>query len=280
MRRSRRGARLRALRSLASLLIGVLLALLPAARAGATWSIVAVDAATREVGVAGASCILGAEVLARLVPGHGAVAAQAIPNLPGRDALARSIAAGASPAQALAEVASSDFDHALGLPSSRLRQYGVAALGDFAPASHTGTWTIGWAGARSGRGVTVQGNMLRGPEVVEHALAAFEAQTPGCTRTLADRLVGALSAGAAAGGDRRCNPDLAALSAFLFVAKPGDDAAKPSIALVRNRPGALPSPWNDLTRTLLISEERGGAAENPVLLLRAAYEAERGSGCR
>ncbi len=70
---------------------------LPAAPASATWSIVAVDPETREVGIAGASCIGGVEIIGGLVPGRGAVAAQASANLAGRDLAMDRLAAGSSP---------------------------------------------------------------------------------------------------------------------------------------------------------------------------------------
>ena len=57
-----------------------LFALLTAGDAAATWSIVAIDPATREVGIAGASCIAGAQEIAGLAPGRGAIAAQAMAN--------------------------------------------------------------------------------------------------------------------------------------------------------------------------------------------------------
>jgi len=259
-------------------------ALLLAAPVRATWSIIAVDPETREVGAAGASCIAGSEMVARLVPGRGVVATQGIPSFTGRNELARLLARGESPAAALAMMRSSGSDAVLGVPTTAIRQYGVVALGfESAPVSATGAWTVGWAGARIGRGVSVQGNMLAGPEVVEKALRAFEEQRKGCTRRLSDRLMDALEAGARAGGDRRCSPELAALSAFVMVARPEDDAERPSLRLGQNRPGAsLISPWRDLQRGLLLAQERGTAEENPVLLLRKAYEEEHGSppGCR
>lgn len=251
--------------------------LAPVATAGATWSIVAVDPATQEVGVAGASCITGAELLARLVPGRGAVAAQAIPNLRAQAALGAALARGESATSALGPVTRSGFDSLVGVPTIRLRQYGVVSLASVeTPASFTGTWTVGWAGSRQAPGVSVQGNMLRGPEVVEQALAAFQAERPGCTRRLSDRLMDALAAGARAGGDRRCSPELSALSAFLEVARPEDPSDAPSLRLVRNAPGALVrSPWSDFRRSLMIAVEKGTAAQNPVFLLRKDYEAAR-----
>jgi uncharacterized Ntn-hydrolase superfamily protein len=57
-----------------------------------------------------------------------------------------------------------------------------------------------WAGGRTGRGYAVQGNILAGPAVVDAMADAFEEAPPG---PLARRLLEALAAGDAAGGDRR-----------------------------------------------------------------------------
>jgi uncharacterized Ntn-hydrolase superfamily protein len=65
--------------------------------------------------------------------------------------------------------------------------------------THTGSEASDWAGHRTGRHVSAQGNILTGPEVVEAMMAAFEA-TEG---HLSFRLLAALEAGQAAGGDRR-----------------------------------------------------------------------------
>jgi uncharacterized Ntn-hydrolase superfamily protein len=231
-------------------LLGLFAALAPAT-ADATWSIVAVDAATREVGVAGASCIGQLQVIARVVPGRGAVAAQALWNLDGRDLAARELAAGTRPAEIVTMLTRRSFD-GWQLPRHRLRQYGIAALG--APAaSYTGKWTIPWTGAAQAEGVTVQGNLLRGPEVVRDALAAFVASDAACG--LGERLLRALEAGAAAGGDRRCSPEQAALSAFVEIARPGDAEGASTLRLVVPR------------------VEKGGA--NPVEQLRHELDAWR-----
>lgn len=227
----------------------LLLAAAPPARA--TWSVVAVDAGTREVGVAGASCYRRVDVIGRVVPGRGAVAAQAIASFAGRDRAAEMLAAGARPQEILDALTRRSFDRWY-LPVHRIRQYGIAALG--APAaSYTGAWTIPWKGAAQAEGVSVQGNLLRGPEVVRDALAAFVATDPGCA--LGERLLRALEAGSRAGGDRRCSPEQGALSAFLLVAGPGDDEQAPAVRLV------------------VPEQEEGGA--NPVEQLRHEYDAWR-----
>lgn len=228
------------------------LALWPAV-AGATWSIVAVDPRTREVGVAVASCVdapYGETLLpfvAGLAPGHGALAAQALFDASLRDEALARLGRGAAPQAVLDAVVAGDSAFAT-------RQYGVVTI-ELGAAAFTGAQTHAWAGHRQSRDVTVQGNILRGPEVVEHALAAFVATSPACPWTLADRLLLALEAGAARGGDARCSRDQAALAASLQVAAPGDDPSAPSLDL------RVPS------------QAHGGAA--PVALLRAEYDAWR-----
>lgn len=223
------------------------------ATAGATWSIVAVDPETRQVGVAVASCVeapYGTSLLpfvAGLAPGHGALAAQALYDRSLRDLALERLQHGATPQAVIDGVRAGDA-------RSATRQYGVVTL-DLGAAAFTGAEAQAWAGDRQGRGVSVQGNILRGPEVVADALAAFEAAAPTCPWTLADRLMSALEAGAARGGDGRCSEPQAALAAALRVAAPGDDPEAPFLDL------RVPS------------QPEGG--DPPVARLRIAYDAWR-----
>jgi uncharacterized Ntn-hydrolase superfamily protein len=78
------------------------------------------------------------------------------------------------------------------------RQLGVVdAKGE--AFTYTGSECLDWAGGRTGRGYCCQGNILTGPDVVDAMADAYES-TEG---ELADRLIAALRAGDAAGGDRR-----------------------------------------------------------------------------
>ena len=245
-----------------------------AALALATWSIVAVDPTTREVGVALASCIwvdgFRGDQVAELVPGTGAVVAQALSNATARAAIATAIARGDSPAAALSAVTAPGADERLGIDLARLRQYGAVTF-EAGPVSYTGAWNGDWAGARAGRGVSVQGNLLRGPEVVEEALAAYETNAGAC---LAERLLLALEAGARAGGDRRCAAELSALGAFLEVAQPTDVRGEPGLRLLRSRPNEpSTTAWSELRRRF--RPEPGTFAESPVRLLRLALDEER-----
>lgn len=79
------------------------------------------------------------------------------------------------------------------------RQVGVVdATGG--SATHTGTECMTWAGGIAAPGVAIQGNVLTGPEVVE---AMHRAWDDSAEQSLAHRLLIALAAGDAVGGDRR-----------------------------------------------------------------------------
>lgn len=79
------------------------------------------------------------------------------------------------------------------------RQLGIVD-GKGRTAVWTGQECEEWAGHRTGDGWTVQGNMLRSGETVE---ACAEAVAAGVDLDLVERLIRALEAGAAAGGDKR-----------------------------------------------------------------------------
>lgn len=231
-----------------SVLLLVLLSV--AAQARATWSVVAVDPVTREVGVAVATCIAepnGSRLLpmvAGLAPGIGALAAQAQLNQQTRDHALSLLRAQLSPAAIIAQVNASDLGAAN-------RQYGIVTFD--AVASYTGPSCLAWAGAQQGENVSVQGNILVAPEVVADALRAFAASAP-CEDSLADKLLRALAAGVGPGGDRRCPADQGAYVAVLRVAGAHEDGDRPSL---------------DLT----VTAPRG--RESPVTLLQRAYETYR-----
>jgi uncharacterized Ntn-hydrolase superfamily protein len=158
----------------------------------ATFSIVAVDRETGELGVAVQSRVpaVGAVVpVARA--GVGAIATQAMANTGyGPAALAR-LRAGQEPGRVVRELTAAD-------PQAAHRQLAVIdAAGRV--SQFTGDRCLDWAGGRSGTGYAVQGNILAGPEVIEAMAGAFEKSTG----PLADRLLAALAAGQDAGGDRR-----------------------------------------------------------------------------
>lgn len=256
------------------------LAFLASPRAAwATWSIVAVDPITREVGVAGASCTPRSDGIAGLVPDKGALAAQGSTNAVARDRALRGLRAGEAPAAILAVVATPGYDPNGLMSGLDYRQYGVAALGGRA-ANFTGARTFEWAGALQGPNVTVQGNILRSPKVVSAAMAAFDAPPGVAKPALADRLMAALEAGGREGGDRRCARELSALSAFIKVAKPGDPAGSPSLDLVARVPNPPASGTLRLLWQLWIRPEPAEGRPNPVTTVRAAYDRRRAASGR
>jgi uncharacterized Ntn-hydrolase superfamily protein len=158
----------------------------------ATFSIVARDPDTGELGVAVQSRVLG---VGAIVPyakaGIGAIATQAMANPAyGPDGL-KLLAEGKSPGETLKTLTASDA-------KSAIRQAGIIAVkGE--PANFTGAECIEWAGGCMGTHYAAQGNILAGQPVVDDMGAAFEATTG----TLAERMLAALDAGQAAGGDKR-----------------------------------------------------------------------------
>ncbi|PWJ26480.1 putative Ntn-hydrolase superfamily protein [Branchiibius hedensis] len=179
-----------------------------------TFSIVARDAATGDLGVAVASKFLavGAAVPAARF-GIGAVATQALCNtLYKRDGLAR-LAEGLSASDALAALTAAD-------DRRETRQAGmVDSRGG--SATFTGTSALPWAGGRTGPNVAIQGNILTGPDVVD---AMYDEWLATEDLPLVQRLLRSLEAGDVAGGDSRGRQS----AALLVVSKtgsytPGDD---------------------------------------------------------
>ena len=157
-----------------------------------TFSIVAADPAAGEVGCAVQSKYFS---VGSVVPwaraGVGAVATQAAGvAVYGPRALAE-LERGASPEDALERVLADD-------PGRETRQLG-AVTADGRAASFTGADCLDWAGHRVGDGYAVQGNILAGEAVVDGMARTFEQ----ATGPLVERLVAALEAAQAAGGDRR-----------------------------------------------------------------------------
>lgn len=157
-----------------------------------TWSIVARDA-DGALGVAVASRFFAVGVLcAHARTGAGALATQALVNPGYGPAGLDLLAQGVSPARVVESLSAND-------PGRDARQvHLVDAEGRV--AAHTGSQCVEWCGHVLGREFSVAGNMLAGPEVVEKTAAAYVANAH---LTFAERLLAALEAGEAAGGDKR-----------------------------------------------------------------------------
>ncbi len=158
-----------------------------------TYSIVARDAATGQYGVAVASRFFA---VGALVPhirgGRCAVATQAfVSPIWGMEAADR-MARGEAGADVLADMVARDG-------GQHIRQiHMIDSAGSV--AAHTGANCVDWCGHVAGDGVSVAGNMLAGAEVIAQTLAAYQAHMH---LPLAERLMTAMEAGQAAGGDKR-----------------------------------------------------------------------------
>ena len=161
----------------------------------ATFSIAAIDPRTGESGVAVTTrvpCVGNGVPWVRA--GVGAVATQANTRTEYGAGLLDLLSSGMSPDAALRQLLAADS-------ASASRQIGVIAM-DGRTAMFTGTGNTQWAGARQGRNYVTQGNLLVSRATIDSVAASFEA-SEGSPRHLADRLIDALSAGHASGGDAR-----------------------------------------------------------------------------
>jgi uncharacterized Ntn-hydrolase superfamily protein len=157
-----------------------------------TFSIVAIDPETDEYGVAVASRVPDVGyIVPWITPGVGAVATQALSNPYFGPWALELLEEGKSADEVLAVILQRDT-----MPEQR--QVGIVDREGRAVA-HTGAQTLDFAGHRTAQYVTVQGNILTGPEVIDSMMATFKS-TAG---PLATRLLAALQAGERAGGDRR-----------------------------------------------------------------------------
>ncbi len=199
-----------------------------------TWSILARDAATGTLGAAVATRFFAVGALAIHVEGGvAAFATQALINpMYAVEGLPRLRARGA-PDEVVAALLAADAGRAH-------RQIHVLdAAGRI--SAFTGGSCVAWCGAVHGTDVSVAGNMLAGPAVVEQTLAAFErAEGP-----LAERLLAALEAGEAAGGDARGKQ-----SAALKI------ASRDPYPDLDIRTDDHPDPLRELRRLYAVSRER------------------------
>ena len=199
-----------------------------------TFSIVAVDRGTGEVGCGVQSKFLSVGAAVPWVrAGVGAIATQAFCNTTfGPRGLAL-LASGTAPTDALRSLLDAD-------EGREDRQVGIVAC-DGKSASFTGSRCIAYAGGITGDGYAAQGNCLAQPAVVE-ALAQTYLSTSG---SLADRIVAALRAAQAQGGDKRGQQ-----SAALIIEKPGGGYAGFNDRYVDLRVDDHPAPIEELARLL------------------------------
>lgn len=159
-----------------------------------TFSIVACDPATGQMGVAVASRYFS---VGSVVPwgraGVGAVATQADVNVGYGPKAIDLLQQGLSAQQVSDRLLAED-----NFPDKEGRQFAITDS-NCNVVTHTGPNAPKWAGGKTGNNYAAQGNILAGAEVPEGMGKAFES----AQGELAERMFAALSAGDAAGGDKR-----------------------------------------------------------------------------
>ncbi len=270
------------------------MALLAPANTFATWSVIALDAATGQVIIASATCVRqggfaartpnGArdlmDVQAVIVPGVGVAACQAgVDNTRKNQMLVyREIAKGTPPARII-ELLQQD-------PDVQRRQFGivmmpkgeVTARNNRAGFNGTGnsTSSLYFGGQVGDIFYQVQGNTLLGDQVVHQAALAFTR----ATGTMADRVMAAMEAADANGGDHRCNCGNHPLD---FV--PCDNrTAHVAYITIANKDDQAGMTHNDgkYYAFLSVTDDNTvkGESGNPVKTLRQRYEAWKKAGAR
>ena len=203
-----------------------------------TFSIVACDTSTGEIGVAVASRFFGVGVVVPWAKADvGAIATQSYANTSFGWTALELLESGLTPEEIRSVLIRTD-------DNPTRRQFGIVdAAGN--SVTYTGDACLDWAGGRAGFGYAVQGNILAGEAVVVEMEKAW-LQTKG---TLAERLYSALLAGEAAGGDARGKQ-----SAALVVAREGAGYGGYTDQAIDIRVDDHPEPFKELGRLLDIAQ--------------------------
>jgi len=121
-------------------------------------------------------------------------------------------------------------------------------------AAHTGKTNGVWAGSKQGKNYTVQANIMVGPEVVDAVAASFES-TDGTGLPLAERMILALEAGYAKGGDKRWGN---LQSAAIKIADPNNPGRGNDHIALAIEVGEHPEPVAEMKRIYLTTARRLG----------------------
>lgn len=192
-----------------------------------TWSIIAREAASGAFGVAIATRFFAAGALCpHAQSGAGALSTQALVN-PHYGPQGLALLAARVPAPEVVE--------RLIAPDEGREQrqlHVIDAHGRL--GQHTGSACIEWCGALAGNGYSVAGNMLANERVIRETARAYEGSA---SRPFAERLLAALEAGEAAGGDKRGKQSAALLihstEEYAELDLRVDDHAEPLVELKR-----------------------------------------------
>mgnify|MGYP006151179197 CR=1 FL=1 len=180
-----------------------------------TFSIVAVDPETGEVGSAGGSCIAGSIIISDIHITQGVIHTQSYYHPTNQNNASNYMDQGYSPQEIIGYLVENDVANNPGV-----RQYGVVDLeNNGRSASFTGGACSDWKGHLNGDTYAIQGNILLGPQILDQMEQNF-LNTNG---PLSHKLMAALQGAKIPGADTRClNEGISTLSSFIRVAKPDD----------------------------------------------------------
>ena len=180
-----------------------------------TFSIVAVDTLTGQVGSAGASCIQGSIIISDIHPGLGAIHTQSYWNSSNQDNASSLMEQGYAPQEIIDWLVQNDAQN-----DPTIRQYGVVDLLDGGrSAAFTGGNCSDFKGHKIGETYAIQGNILLGQSILDDMEEAFLTQYG----TFEEKLMASLMAANVVGADTRCTPyGTPSISAFIRVSDPND----------------------------------------------------------
>ena len=181
----------------------------------ATFSIVAIDPETGEVGSAGGSCIAGSIIISDIHISQGVIHTQSYYHPTNQNNASNYMNQGYSPQEIINYLTDNDVSNNPGI-----RQYGIVDLeNNGRSASFTGETCSDWKGHLNGSTYAIQGNILLGPEILDEMEQNF-LNTNG---PLSHKLMSALQGANVPGADTRClDEGISTLSSFIRVAKPED----------------------------------------------------------
>jgi uncharacterized Ntn-hydrolase superfamily protein len=236
-----------------------------------TFSIVAVDSVTGEVGSAGASCVdlilffpnYTPDFLGDLLPGIGAINTQASYNATNQANARTRMLAGDTPAQIISWLIANDAQS-----NSTNRQYGITALVNGSPqtAGFTGSNCLNYKNHVTGPNYCIQGNILLNQAILDSMEARF-LNEPG---DLACKLMAAMQGAKVVGADTRCTSNgTSSLFAFLKVAQQNDPIGSPSLLFTVKTPGGSGIEPIDSLQNLFNAVQNCSITGMPILTLKS-----------
>lgn len=197
-----------------------------------TFSIVAMDSVTGEVGSAGASCVdltnfpnYTFHFLGELIPGVGAINTQAYYMEANQLNARNKMLEGLSPLEIIEWLEVNDIQN-----NPSIRQYGIVGFVEGSPqaAGYTGVNTDDYKNHVTGPNYSIQGNILLGQDVLDQ----MEANFLSAEGDLACKLMAALQGAKMVGADTRCTSNgTSSLFSFVKVAQPDDVFGDPSFVM-------------------------------------------------